>query len=218
MTGEKTRSSSREVERVGIGGAYPVLKRLFDVFAAYILLFFLYVPMLVIAALIKLNSRGGVIFRQARVGVDGKVFVCYKFRTMRTDAPSCLSTAEFKDADRYITAVGRFLRKTSLDELPQLFNVLSGDMSIIGPRPLILSESEMHARRAELGVYSVRPGMTGLAQVCGRDMLSDAEKVGYDSEYVSNLSFIQDIRIVFLTFARVFSCEGVGRVGRKEEG
>ena len=217
MTGEKTRLSGREGARVGVAGAYPVLKRLFDVLAAYILLLFLYIPMLIIAALIKLTSRGSVIFRQARVGVGGKLFVCYKFRTMRPDAPPCLSTAEFIDADKYITAVGRFLRRTSLDELPQLFNVLSGDMSLIGPRPLILSESGMHERRRELGVYYVRPGMTGLAQVHGRDMLSDAEKVGYDAEYASKLCFTQDVRILLLTLVRVCSCEGVGRIGGKEE-
>ncbi len=216
MTGEKTRLVSAKSEKAGVGGIYPTLKRLFDILAAYILLLFLYVPMLLIAVLIRLTSRGSVIFRQERVGAGGKIFVCYKFRTMRPDAPPSLSTSEFGNADEYITAIGRFLRKTSLDELPQLFNVLGGDMSIVGPRPLIPAEREMHARRAELGVYSVRPGITGLAQVCGRDTLSDADKLGYDAEYRSKICFATDLKIIFLTFFKVCSCEGVGFFGQKE--
>ncbi len=216
MTDEKTRTQARGSARSGVGGVYPAVKRICDVLAAYILLLFLYIPMLFIAISIKLTSRGSVIFRQVRVGAGGRLFVCYKFRTMRHDAPSQLSTSEFKDSDKYVTAVGRFLRKTSLDELPQLFNVLGGDMSIVGPRPLILSEKEVHARRTELGVYSIRPGITGLAQVCGRDSLSDADKVRYDAEYADKLSFLTDLKIIFLTFFKVCSCEGVGLSGEKE--
>ncbi|MBQ7383603.1 MAG: sugar transferase [Clostridia bacterium] len=217
MTGEKIKEKAREKEKERrVGGFYCPIKRLCDLLAAYILLLILYIPMLIIALAIKLTSKGGVIFRQIRVGKDGVRFVCYKFRTMRSDAPSQLSTAEFTDADKYITAVGRFLRKTSLDELPQLFNVLNGDMSIVGPRPLIPSESEVHKRRSELGVYSVRPGITGLAQVCGRDTVSDGEKVRYDAEYTENLGALTDMKIILLTFFKVCSCEGVGLSGEKE--
>ncbi|MBO5415827.1 MAG: sugar transferase [Clostridia bacterium] len=217
MTGEKVKERARECGKAErVGGIYCPIKRALDLLVAYILLFFLYISMLLIALSVKLTSRGSVIFRQERVGTDGKLFVCYKFRTMRSDAPPQLSTAEFTDADKYITAVGRFLRKTSLDELPQLFNVLSGDMSLVGPRPLIPSEREVHRMRAELGVYAVRPGITGLAQVCGRDAVSDTEKVRYDAEYTEKLGLLTDIKIIFLTFFKVCSCEGVG-LSTKEE-
>lgn len=188
---------------------YARIKRLFDVVLAYLLLLVLYIPMLFIALLIKLTSEGSVIFRQVRIGADGRSFVCYKFRTMRCDAPSNLSTAEFADAESYVTAVGHFLRRTSLDELPQLFNVLCGEMSLVGPRPLIPEERDMHEGRRELGVYAVRPGMTGLAQIMGRDELGDDQKLRYDAEYVSQIGFITDARIILCTVAKVISAEGI---------
>ena len=214
MTGEKTGELSRERGRSLRG--YLAVKRIFDVLAAYVLLIVLYPAMLLIAVAIKLSSRGSVIFKQERVGERGRIFVCYKFRTMRRDAPPYMSTAEFENAREYITAVGRFLRKTSLDELPQLFNVLGGDMSLVGPRPLIASEREVHARRTELGIYSVRPGITGLAQICGRDTLSDGEKIAYDAEYVGKRGFFADIKIVCMTVFKVCSCEGAEVRGDKE--
>ncbi len=189
---------------------YSVIKRMLDIFFAYILLMLMYLPMAIIALSVKLSSGGCVIFKQVRIGEGGRRFVCYKFRTMSENAPHNLSTAEFTDADKYITAVGRFLRKTSLDELPQLFNVLSGDMSIVGPRPLIPEESEMHQKRREAGVYSVRPGITGLAQVMGRDMLNDDEKLAEDIKYAREISFWCDIKIIFLTFFKVCTADGVG--------
>ena len=195
---------------------YARIKRLLDVIFAYVLLLVVYVPMLIIAILIKLTSEGSVVFRQIRIGAGGRRFVCYKFRTMRTDAPPNLSTSEFTDADSYVTVVGRFLRRTSLDELPQLFNVLCGDMSLVGPRPLIPEESEMHRQRRELGVYNVRPGMTGLAQVMGRDLLDDGEKLHYDAEYASHIGFAIDVRIIFATFGRVLLAQGV-RAEQKED-
>ena len=195
---------------------YARPKRAIDLLLAYLLLLVAYVPMLVIALLIRLTTDGSVIFRQIRIGAGGKSFVCYKFRTMRCDAPTNLSTAEFTDADSYVTSVGRFLRRTSLDELPQLFNVLCGDMSIIGPRPLIPSERAVHEMRTSLGVYSVRPGISGLAQVFGRDSLGDTEKVIYDAEYVRGMSFISDIKILCITVIKVFACENVGLCGRRE--
>jgi O-antigen biosynthesis protein WbqP len=164
---------------------------------------------LIIALLIKIDSKGPVIFKQVRIGLNGKKFVCYKFRTMRTDAPKNLSTEEFKNSEDFITPIGSFLRRTSLDEIPQLFNVLAGDMSIVGPRPLIPHEKEIHAIRKRFDVYSVRPGITGLAQICGRDRLSDIKKVECDAIYVENISFACDIQIVITTLWRVFSKDGV---------
>ena len=192
-------------------------KRVLDVLTAYILLIFLYVPMLFISVAVKISSSGPVIFKQIRVGADGRRFVCYKFRTMRVDAPPNLPTSSFFDAEDYVTPIGRFLRRTSLDELPQLFNVMSGDMSMVGPRPLISEEREMHSMRRELGVYSLRPGITGLAQIRGRDMISDSEKAAYDSEYASDMCFLTDARIVFGTIFKIISADGVKRDSAKEQ-
>ena len=208
MTNEKLRNKAKtsSSERVS---SYPALKRALDIFFSYILLCAAYLPMLFIAVAIKLTSPGKVIFKQIRVGKDGRNFVCYKFRTMREDAPKNMPTSQFCDAERYITPVGRFLRRTSLDELPQLFNVICGDMSLVGPRPLIPEESDIHQKRNELGVYSLRPGITGLAQTHGRDMISDDEKLTYDSEYTKNLCLWQDVKILSCTFIKVFAAEGI---------
>ena len=208
MTGEKIRISA-DPYREKKAFFLSVGKRMFDIVAAYLMLIITYIPMGIIAIAIKLTSDGKVIFKQTRVGIDGRLFVCYKFRTMRSDAPSELSTAEFSDAESYITPVGRFLRKSSLDELPQLFNVLCGDMSLVGPRPLIPREKEVHLRRAALGVYSVRPGMTGLAQVSGRDMLCDEDKINYDAKYVRELCLWEDTKIIFRTLKKVFTSDDI---------
>ena len=189
-------------------GIYRVAKRGLDILISYLLLAILYIPMLVIAAAIRLGTGESAIFRQVRVGADGRNFVCYKFRTMRSEAPSDIPTSDFKDAERYVTPVGRLLRATSLDELPQLFNVLVGDMSIVGPRPLIVGESEAHMMRQGSGAYSVRPGITGLAQINGRDMINAVKKVYYDTVYAYNMSFLGDARILFRTVFKVFSRDG----------
>ena len=188
---------------------YVILKRFFDIIIAYLLLLICYIPMIIIALLIKITDSGPVIFRQTRVGKNGRCFVCYKFRTMRCDAPSELSTKEFLNASEYITSFGAFLRRTSLDELPQLFNVLAGDMSIVGPRPLIPNEKEMHVLRKELGVYNARPGITGLAQVCGRDNLEDIRKAECDAIYVTNMCLICDLNIMLSTVKGVIRKDGI---------
>ena len=172
-------------------------------------MFFLALPMLAISLVIALTSRGGVIFRQIRIGKGGESFVCYKFRTMYSHAPSNIPSAALKNAHIYVTKVGRFLRRTSLDELPQLFNVLKGDMSLIGPRPLIAEEETVHRLRMEKGVYNIRPGITGLAQVSGRDLVSDREKAELDIEYLNSVGFVSDMRIFFKTLKRVVSGEGI---------
>lgn len=186
---------------------YLPLKRALDVTFSALLLIFLSFPMLVIALAVGLTSRGGILFRQTRIGRGGKGFTCYKFRTMVSHAPPNRPSCDFADAERYITPVGRFLRRTSLDELPQLWNVLRGDMSLVGPRPLIGEEQEIHRIRSEHGVYRVRPGMTGLAQIHGRDRLGDSEKAAYDIRYVSSLSLREDLRIVGRSFACVLTGE-----------
>ena len=165
-----------------------------------LLLFFLALPMLVIALAVSLSSRGGVIFRQERVGRGGEHFVCLKFRTMYQEAPHDRPSAEMRDG-RYVTPIGRFLRRTSLDELPQLWNVLRGEMSLVGPRPLIPCESEVHELRRRCGVDCLRPGMTGLAQIRGRDLLSPREKARLDARYAKSASLGGDLKIIFQTLS-----------------
>nr|MCM0167419.1 sugar transferase [Paeniclostridium ghonii] len=157
---------------------------------------------LIISILIKLESKGPIIFKQARAGKDSEPFYIYKFRSMRIDAPN-KSTNDFIDADIFITKVGKLIRKTSIDELPQLFNILKGDMSIVGPRPVILKESNLIQLRKEYNVDSLLPGITGWAQINGRDKIGDQEKVKYDYEYLTRISLRLDIYIVLMTFFKV---------------
>lgn len=174
-------------------------KRLFDLGAAMAVLAVAAVPMLVIAFCIKLDSAGPVFFCQKRMGRDLKPFICYKFRTMRVDAPSECAASMLRDRGRYVTRMGRFLRRTSLDELPQFFNVLKGDMSLIGPRPLILSEKDVIRKRAELGIYALRPGISGLAQISGRNFISDSEKILFDLRYLQEGSLTMDMVLALKT-------------------
>lgn len=171
-------------------------------------------PLMALCALaIWMEGGGPVIFKQSRVGADRCSFICYKFRTMSTDAPRDCATSELDRPEQYITHVGRFLRRTSLDELPQLFNVLKGDMSLIGPRPVIASEWELVGLRDDLGVYSIRPGMTGLAQIRGRDVVSIRRKAAYDAQYVERMSFGYDLALFWRTLINVVLCRNV-REGR----
>lgn len=156
------------------------------------------------------KARGGsIIFKQNRFGKNGKLFKIYKFRTMQKDAPDEMPTGDFGDVERYLTRSGKFLRKTSIDELPQLFNVLRGDMSLVGPRPLIRTETEIHKLRQRHGIYSILPGITGWAQVNGRDMVGAEEKTEYDCEYLRRMSIGFDIKILFMTVKPVVSGYGV---------
>ena len=163
---------------------------------------------LVIWLAVKSDTPGKGVFRQIRVGRNGRLFECYKFRTMYESAPHCRPSSKFPDARKYVTPVGRFLRRTSLDELPQLFNVLKGDMSLVGPRPLILAEREMHEGRRKNGVYTLRPGMTGLSQVNGRDGLSDGEKIDIDTKYLYEFGLMQDVKILAKSLTAVVRGEG----------
>ena len=188
---------------------YCKIKRLMDLILALLGLIVLLVPFAIIAAVIYADDPGKVLFSQYRIGRRGKRFKLYKFRTMKLDTPKYLSTSEVSDPDAYITRVGHFLRKYSLDELPQLINVVKGDMSLVGPRPLIADEYEIHAMRMRFGVYSVRPGVTGLAQIHGRDLLSPADKVRWDVKYLQSFGFWADLKILLATVPKIFGGEGV---------
>ena len=192
----------------GRGKRYCYLKRGLDALFSALLLLFLLLPMLLIAVMIRLTSRGPALFRQVRVGRNGAHFVCLKFRTMVMDAPADCPSSEMAH-DRFVTPLGRFLRRTSLDELPQLWNVLLGQMSLVGPRPLIPNEGEVHEWRRRGGVYRLRPGMTGLSQISGRDFLPDAEKARLDVRYARSLSFRTDLSVLLRTISRIFSGDGI---------
>ena len=184
------------------------LKRALDLILALVLSILLLLPMLIITVAIRAESAGGAIFKQERRGRGGRVFVCYKFRTMRRDAPSNMPASSFQGRELYVTRVGRFLRRSSLDELPQLFNVIRGDMSLVGPRPLICEESEIHDGRQRVGVYALRPGITGMAQIGGRNSLDDREKLEKDTYYLHNLRPSLDAKILFSTLSCVIKREG----------
>ncbi len=190
------------------------MKRIFD-FTVSLLLIILSSPVFLIVALIVLIDSGyPVIFKQYRVGKGNKLFYIYKFRTMRVNTRNA-ATDDLDEAEQAITKSGRILRKTSLDELPQLFNVLTGKMSFVGPRPLIPEEKEIRRIRKEYNVYSVRPGITGLAQVNGRDMLTAEEKALFDKEYVEKQSFVLDMKILFKTVLVVLKRENILEGGEK---
>lgn len=178
------------------------MKRAFDVIVSLISLIILSPLFLVISLLIIAWDGHPVFFKQDRVGKNGKIFKVYKFRTMRNGTGD-FATADLSNAEEKITKTGRFLRSTSIDELPQLFNILNGTMSLVGPRPLIPAEKEIHELRKKYNVYSVTPGMTGWAQVNGRDNITSDKKALLDKEYVEKQSFMFDIKILFMTVGKV---------------
>lgn len=188
---------------------YRIFKRVLDIMLSVFLLIVLSPVFAVIALVIYIDSDGPVIFRQVRCGRNGRLFVIYKFRTMLTAAPPNIATAQLQFPHRYITPIGRFLRQTSLDELPQLFNVLKGDMSFVGPRPVIPSEKILLRLRHRYGADTVRPGITGLAQIRGRDELMPQIKARYDAEYAANCTFLLDGYIFFSTLRYVLRREGI---------
>ncbi|CEN24954.1 sugar transferase [Paraclostridium sordellii] len=181
---------------------YNKLKRSIDIILSTLGIIILSPVFLIISIIIKLESEGPIIFKQLRAGKDSKPFYIYKFRSMRADAPN-LSTNEFEDVNLFITKIGKFIRRTSIDELPQLINILKGDMSIVGPRPVILDEKELILLRKEYNIDSILPGITGLAQINGRDIIGTEEKVKLDYEYLQNKSLNLDVKIVFITIFKV---------------
>lgn len=178
------------------------MKRFFDIFVSIFAVIFLSPLFIIVAVAILITDGSPVLFKQERVGKDNKIFTVYKFRTMKNGVGD-ISTAELADANEKITKTGKFLRLTSIDELPQLFNILNGTMSLVGPRPLIPAEKEIRELREKYGVYSVRPGITGYAQINGRDNIDDETKALLDKEYIEKQSFIFDLKIIFKTFTKV---------------
>ena len=183
-------------------------KRIEDVSIALAALVILGLPMLLVAAAICLTSKGPALFRQKRFGKDKQLFTVYKFRTMSTKAPKNMPTNSFTNADSYITPLGGVLRKLSIDELPQLLNVIKGEMSIVGPRPVIKTEKKLISLRQKYHANSVKPGITGWAQVNGRDDLDDQRKAEMDGEYVQRLSFLTDVKIMIKTIGAVLMMSG----------
>jgi O-antigen biosynthesis protein WbqP len=183
-------------------------KRLFDIAISLVALFFAAFPCLLLACAVRATSDGPAIYWSDRVGYRNRIFRMPKFRTMRVNTPA-VATHLLSNPAAYVTPLGSFLRRTSLDELPQLWSVLAGDMSLVGPRPALYNEYELVALRTEAGVEALLPGLTGWAQVNGRDELPISEKVKLDREYLQRKSFLFDLRILFLTLVRVLQGHGV---------
>ena len=171
---------------------------------------------LIFALIIKCSSKGPILFKQKRIGRNKKPFMIWKFRTMKIDAPHDIPTHMLNDPDKYITKIGKFLRKTSMDELPQIYNILFGKMSIIGPRPALWNQYDLIAERDKYGVNRLYPGLTGWAQIHGRDELEIAEKAKLDGEYAKKFGFIIDVKCFFGTIKSVFKHEGVVEGGTGE--
>ncbi|MDO4983148.1 MAG: sugar transferase [Eubacteriales bacterium] len=186
-----------------------IIKRLFDILLSAFGIIVTGIPMLVISAIIKKSSPGPVLFRQKRFGVHKSFFNILKFRTMRTDTPKDVPTHLLADPGKWITPIGSFLRKTSLDELPQLFNIFAGQMSVIGPRPALWNQEDLIDERDKYGANDVLPGLTGWAQINGRDELEIEEKARLDGEYVKNIGFMFDCKCFFGTIKSVLKHEGV---------
>lgn len=187
------------------------LKRVSDVFFSIIAIILLALPMLIIAVVIKCNDpKGRVIFKQTRIGRNGKTFRILKFRSMRSDTPKHLPTGKVSQEQyaAYVTGVGRVLRKCSLDELPQVFNILRGEMSFVGPRPVLANETAVIEAREKAGLRYFRPGLTGWAQINGRNTLTDEEKAQYDSEYINRVSFFFDLYCMIKTVLIVITKKG----------
>ncbi len=176
------------------------MKRLFDILLSFLLIILFSIPALIVAIIIYISDPGPILFWSSRVGRNNQLFQMVKFRTMRLDTP-----VEFplKNPHQYITAIGKLLRKTSLDELPQLYNIFIGDMSFVGPRPALYNEDELIKMRTENNLHLITPGLTGWAQVNGRDGISLMQKVKLDTHYLLNKSFLFDLKILFITFVKV---------------
>ena len=194
---------------------YGVLKRFFDIILSLVAIIVFSWLLIIIATAIVVEDKGNILFKQKRIGKNKKEFYIYKFRTMKVSTPKDVPTHLLDNPESYITKIGGFLRKTSLDELPQLFNILKGDMSIVGPRPALWNQFDLIDLRDKNGSNSVRPGLTGWAQVNGRDELPIDVKAGFDGEYIKKMSIVFDIKIILMTVVSVFTSKGV-REGRNE--
>jgi O-antigen biosynthesis protein WbqP len=184
------------------------MKRLFDIFISLLLLVTFAIPMVFVAIAVKLTSRGPVLYFSCRVGLKNQIFNMPKFRSMLTESP-VVATHLMSDADQWLTPIGSFIRKSSLDELPQLWSILKGDMSFVGPRPALFNQCDLIELRTQQGVHHIKPGLTGWAQVNGRDELSLTHKVQLDAQYFAEHNFWLDLKIIFMTFAKVLQRKGV---------
>lgn len=188
---------------------YRYIKRIIDILLSGLAIIILSPLLLILCIAIKLDSSGPIFFTQKRVGIHKTYFQIYKFRTMRTDTPKDMPTHMLANPEQYITKTGRFLRKTSLDELPQIFNIFKGNMSIVGPRPALWNQDDLVAERDKYGANDVTPGLTGWAQINGRDELEIPVKAKLDGEYVKKYGFTMDVRCFFGTFLSVLRQDGV---------
>jgi O-antigen biosynthesis protein WbqP len=184
------------------------MKRLFDISLSLCLVLVLLLPILVIAVLVRLTSKGTALYWSDRVGRYNRIFRMPKFRTMRINTPA-VATHLMQNPDEYLTSIGPFLRKSSLDELPQLWSVLKGNMSFVGPRPALFNQDDLTALRTEKGVHRLIPGITGWAQINGRDDIPIPAKVDFDEYYLKNMSFFYDFKILLMTFIKVICTENV---------
>jgi O-antigen biosynthesis protein WbqP len=184
------------------------VKRLFDIGLAFVAAFILILPIVIVAVCVRLTSKGPALYWSDRVGRHNRIFKMPKFRSMRVDTPA-VATHLLADPKTYLTPIGSFLRKSSLDELPQLWSILIGDMSFVGPRPALFNQDDLIQLRTEAGVHVLVPGLTGWAQVNGRDELSIPEKVTWDAQYLQRQSLWFDIQILWLTFLKVVRKDGV---------
>ena len=184
------------------------MKRIFDLVLSVLTLIILLTPMALVCIAVKLSSKGAILYWSDRVGKNNKIFKMPKFRSMLINTPA-IPTHLLGNPDEYLSPIGDFLRRSSLDELPQLFSIMKGHMSFIGPRPALYNQEDLIAFRAKEGVDKLLPGITGWAQVNGRDNLSIAEKVALDVQYLNNQSFLLDIKILWMTFIKVIYRDGV---------
>jgi len=192
-----------------------VIKRVIDIFFSGLGIIILAVPMVIISVAIKIDDPGPVLFKQKRYGKNKKYFNIIKFRSMFiNDNTSDIPTHLLENPEAHITRVGAFLRKTSLDEIPQLFNIFIGDMSIVGPRPAVWNYYDMINERDKYGANDIKPGLTGWAQINGRDEIDTSQKARFDGEYVKRMSFLFDCKCIFLTIPAVLKCKGVVEGGR----
>jgi O-antigen biosynthesis protein WbqP len=184
------------------------MKRLFDFITALVFLILFGIPMLIVSALVKLTSEGPVLYWSDRIGKNNILFKMPKFRTMQIDTPT-VATHLLSNPDVYLTPIGKFLRKSSLDELPQLISILKGEMSFVGPRPALFNQDDLILLRTEKGVHILTPGLTGWAQINGRDELPIPVKVEFDEQYLKHRSFLFDLKIIFMTVFKVLKREGI---------
>lgn len=195
---------------------YLIIKRTIDIVLSIIGLIVLSPFIIILIILMKLDSKGPILFKQRRVGIHKTHFEILKFRTMKIDTPKNTPTHLLENPDQWITRVGKILRKTSLDELPQIINILKGEMSIIGPRPALWNQYDLIEERDKYGANDIQPGLTGLAQITGRDELPITEKAAIDGKYTKNISFTMDVKCFFGTITSVLKSDGVVE-GKQEQ-